>query len=146
MNRQPHWPLTLYYDGDCPLCAREIQLLRQHADAQRLCLVDISLNDFYPESVGLSREALQNRLHARFADGQWPMGHRPGCHAVELARSRSWPLGCATDLAGTAPFAGAGLPTVLPAAPTPKLAAPSGCQPALQERRMRGQQTTAIKH
>lgn len=74
MNKQPCWPLTLYYDGDCPLCAREIKLLRQRADAQRLCLVDISLNDFHPESVGHSRETLQNRLHARFADGQWVTG------------------------------------------------------------------------
>jgi len=74
MNKQPCWPLTLYYDGDCPLCAREIQLLRQRADVQRLCLVDIGLNDFHPESVGHSRETLQNRLHARFADGQWVTG------------------------------------------------------------------------
>lgn len=74
MNKQPCWPLTLYYDGDCPLCAREIKLLRQRADAQRLCLVDISLNDFHPESIGHSRETLQNRLHARFADGQWVTG------------------------------------------------------------------------
>ena len=74
MNMQPSWPLTLYYDGDCPLCAREIKLLRQRADVQRLCLVDISVNDFHPESVGHSRETLQNRLHARFADGQWVTG------------------------------------------------------------------------
>lgn len=74
MNKQPQWPLTLYYDGDCPLCAREIQLLRQRADVQRLCLVDIGLNDFHPESIGHSRETLQNRLHARFADGQWVTG------------------------------------------------------------------------
>ncbi|WP_339526500.1 thiol-disulfide oxidoreductase DCC family protein [Pseudomonas sp. EA_35y_Pfl2_R111] len=74
MNKQPCWPLTLYYDGDCPLCAREIQLLRQRADVQRLCLVDIGLDDFHLESVGHSRETLQNRLHARFADGQWVTG------------------------------------------------------------------------
>lgn len=74
MNKQPSWPLTLYYDGDCPLCAREIQLLRQHADVQRLCLVDISLRDFHAESIGLTQPALQNLLHARFADGQWVTG------------------------------------------------------------------------
>lgn len=74
MNKQPSWPLTLYYDGDCPLCAREIQLLRQHTDVQRLCLVDISLRDFHAESIGLTQPALQNLLHARFADGQWVTG------------------------------------------------------------------------
>ncbi len=74
MNMQPAWPLTLYYDGDCPLCAREVHTLRRHASVQRLCLVDISLSDFHPESIGHTRQTLQNRLHARFADGQWVTG------------------------------------------------------------------------
>ena len=38
---QPHWPLTLYHDGDCPLCAREIAWLRGNADPARLQLSDI---------------------------------------------------------------------------------------------------------
>lgn len=74
MSKQPHWPLTLYFDGDCPLCAREIQLLRRRADPQRLQLVDISVDDFNASAVGHSKEALQNRLHACFADGQWVTG------------------------------------------------------------------------
>ncbi|WP_443218115.1 thiol-disulfide oxidoreductase DCC family protein [Pseudomonas sp. MIL19] len=74
MNMQPHWPLTLYYDGDCPLCAREIQLLRKRASAERLSLVDISREDFQAETTGYSKEILQNRLHARFADGEWVTG------------------------------------------------------------------------
>lgn len=69
-----HWPLTLYYDGSCPLCAREIRLLRRHADAQRLRLVDISAADFAAQPLGRSRAELENRLHARFADGRWVTG------------------------------------------------------------------------
>ena len=57
MNMRPTWPLTLYYDGDCPLCAREIHTLRRHASVQRLCLVDISLSDFHPESIGHTRQS-----------------------------------------------------------------------------------------
>ncbi|MEA1606968.1 DUF393 domain-containing protein [Pseudomonas sp. T5W1] len=71
---QPHWPLTLYYDGDCPLCAREILLLRKRASSERLSLVDISREDFQAETTGYSKETLQNRLHARFADGEWVTG------------------------------------------------------------------------
>ena len=74
MNSQTRWPLTLYYDGSCPLCAREIRLLRRHADPQRLILVDISLANFHPESLGLSQQTLEDLLHARFADGQWLTG------------------------------------------------------------------------
>lgn len=74
MSNQPLWPLTLYFDGDCPLCAREIQLLRRRADEHRLNLVDISLGDFDPAAVGQSKQTLQNCLHARFANGQWVTG------------------------------------------------------------------------
>ncbi len=75
MNIKPVWPLTLYYDGDCPLCAREIRLLRQHAAGQeRLALVDISVPPFEASELGVPYQALQDRLHARFADGQWVTG------------------------------------------------------------------------
>lgn len=74
MIKQPNWPLTLYFDGECPLCAREISLLRKRASAERLTLVDISMDDFQAHATGHSKETLQNRLHAQFADGQWVTG------------------------------------------------------------------------
>ena len=54
MYKKEQWPLTLYFDGDCPLCAREIKLLRSHASAHsttdatqaRLQLVDMSEEGF----------------------------------------------------------------------------------------------------
>lgn len=74
MQNNPSWPLTLYYDGACPLCAREIRLLRRHASATRLQLVDIAAAGFDPAPLGLSQVQLQARLHARFADGRWVSG------------------------------------------------------------------------
>lgn len=74
MSHYPHWPLTLYYDGDCPLCAREIRFLSRHADTQRLLLIDIGSADFQADKVGIDSATLANRLHARFADGQWVTG------------------------------------------------------------------------
>ncbi|MFN3769496.1 MAG: thiol-disulfide oxidoreductase DCC family protein [Ectopseudomonas guguanensis] len=68
------WPLTLYFDGDCPLCAREIRLLRRHATPQRLLFVDISTEYFDPAPLGLSLAEMQARLHARWADGEWLLG------------------------------------------------------------------------
>jgi len=71
---QPLWPLTLYYDGDCPLCAREIAWLRRRADPSKLQLADIRASDFDSEALGYSMTQLQNLLHARFANGQWVTG------------------------------------------------------------------------
>ena len=74
MPASPCWPLTLYHDGSCPLCAREVKLLGRRASEARLHLVDISANDFDAESLGLDVETLGARLHGRFADGQWVTG------------------------------------------------------------------------
>lgn len=71
---QAHWPLTLYHDGNCPLCAREIRWLARSIDPARLQLVDISREDFAPEPLGRSLPQLQNLLHGRFADGHWVTG------------------------------------------------------------------------
>jgi len=68
----PKLPLTLYVDGACPLCAREIIWLRRHATPARLHLMDISAPGFVSESRSL--EQLRSKLHARSADGQWLTG------------------------------------------------------------------------
>lgn len=90
MYKKEQWPLTLYFDGDCPLCAREVKLLRSHAakhaathaathavadsTAQRLVLVDISDAAFDAQALGYTREQMESVLHARFNDGTWVMG------------------------------------------------------------------------
>lgn len=70
----PRWPLRLYYDGNCPLCAREITLLRRRSNEQRLLLIDISRPDFEPRSTPFELNQLQAVLHAQDADGRWLTG------------------------------------------------------------------------
>ena len=82
MYKKEPWPLTLYFDGDCPLCAREIKLLRAHATshaaahptAAKLQLVDISDEAFDAQALGFTREQMAFVLHARFDDGTWVTG------------------------------------------------------------------------
>jgi predicted DCC family thiol-disulfide oxidoreductase YuxK len=82
MYKKEQWPLTLYFDGDCPLCAREIKLLRSHALAHsttyatqaRLQLVDMSAEGFDAPAIGFTYEQMQSVLHARFGDGTWVTG------------------------------------------------------------------------
>ena len=64
---------TLFYDGKCPLCLREIRLLRRISDDQ-LQLVDVHELASPEQWPGLSREQLLQRLHllegnARFQTG-----------------------------------------------------------------------------
>ncbi|MGV8921422.1 MAG: thiol-disulfide oxidoreductase DCC family protein [Pseudomonas sp.] len=74
MYNSERWPLTLYYDGECPLCAREIKILRRRAIEARLLFVDISRSDFDANALGFTLKHMQSLLHGRFADGHWVAG------------------------------------------------------------------------
>lgn len=67
----PDEPLTVLYDGACPLCRREIAHLRGLAERRpdsALCFVDVSRDD---AGVGgdAERAALLARFHVQRADG-----------------------------------------------------------------------------
>lgn len=66
--------LEVFFDGDCPLCAREVAWLSARDRAGRLRFTDIAAPDFDPAAIGLDRAALMGRLHARTADGAWRTG------------------------------------------------------------------------
>ncbi|MFP8777109.1 thiol-disulfide oxidoreductase DCC family protein [Hydrogenophaga sp. RWCD_12] len=68
------YPLTLYYDGACPLCMAEMRnlMLRNERD-QRLRFVDIAAPGF-ETPAGVTKEALARLLHARSASGEWLRG------------------------------------------------------------------------
>lgn len=73
MNRTD-LPITLFVDGSCPLCAREVRLLRHHAQPADLRLIDISAASFTPNADGPDLAGLQNCLHALTARGEWHTG------------------------------------------------------------------------
>jgi len=68
-----NFPLTIYFDGSCPLCTREIQLLTGFDTQQQLRVVDCSAADFAPVE-GHARDAMMALIHARDAAGQWLIG------------------------------------------------------------------------
>lgn len=65
----PDWPLTLFYDGECPLCLREVSLFQRRNREERLILVDIAAPSAEP-LPGLTRTDMLHCLHAQFRDGQ----------------------------------------------------------------------------
>ena len=71
------YPIRIYFDQSCPLCAREMRILKQHDRHDRIELVDCSTNDFHDalaEQAGFSAQDFMTLIHARDADGRWLKG------------------------------------------------------------------------
>ena len=86
---------TLYYDGNCPLCLREIRALQKLRD-DGLQLVDV--HSYEPAPGEPTRESMLLRLHLRAADGSWLSGVDATVQAWSHTRSGflfrplRWPL------------------------------------------------------
>ncbi len=65
---------TVFFDGSCPLCAREIRHYRRLPGAEAIRWVDASRDASALESAGLDRDTAMRYLHAREADGGWAIG------------------------------------------------------------------------
>ena len=61
--------LTVYYDGGCPICRREIATYREARGADALEWVDVSRDDA-PLGPGLTREGAMARMHVRDEEGR----------------------------------------------------------------------------
>jgi len=73
MNTTPYAPLTVYYDGACPLCAAEIRTYRRCRGADALAWVDVS-QDGPADLGGLSRADARARFHVRDGAGRFASG------------------------------------------------------------------------
>ena len=61
-------PLTVFFDGSCPLCVREMAFYRKRESADKIRWIDVSSSEAeLPE--GLSRDELMARFHVAGADG-----------------------------------------------------------------------------
>ncbi|MGE0711062.1 MAG: thiol-disulfide oxidoreductase DCC family protein [Planctomycetota bacterium] len=68
------WSVEAFFDGACPLCLREVNLLRRLDRRGRLRWVDIAAPDFDAAAHGKTQEELMGRMHARLPDGAWVEG------------------------------------------------------------------------
>ena len=66
--------LTIFYDGFCPLCVREMTHLRRADKRGRMKLVDIQQPCFVQEYPHIDPDAARTILHADTADGTLLLG------------------------------------------------------------------------
>jgi predicted DCC family thiol-disulfide oxidoreductase YuxK len=60
----PSFPLQIFYDGACSICAAEMNIYRRKEHAGRLIFVDLNSPDFDPAPFGIAREAFMFEMHA----------------------------------------------------------------------------------
>ena len=67
-------PFEVFFDQQCPLCKREIDMIRRKDKRGRLRLVDISDPEFDAASTGKTLDELMQEIHGRYADGEVIVG------------------------------------------------------------------------
>ena len=66
----PTWEVRILFDGECPLCAREIDMLRRLDKGRgRVDFEDIAEPTFDASRYGLTQEEVMARIHAVLPDG-----------------------------------------------------------------------------
>jgi predicted DCC family thiol-disulfide oxidoreductase YuxK len=69
------YPLTIYYDASCPLCAAEMHTIKETDFENKLILVDCSADSFNePAFCPSTKAVMMERIHAIDAAGQWIKG------------------------------------------------------------------------
>lgn len=71
-TNQDQWQIKLLYDGDCPLCVREVNFLHQKdAGRGKVAFVNIADDNYSPEeNANIDYETAMNRIHAILPDGK----------------------------------------------------------------------------
>lgn len=69
------YEIEVFYDGECPLCRREISFLRQRDQGRgRIRFTDIADPAFRVVDDGITLDTLMAEIHGRLPDGEWVRG------------------------------------------------------------------------
>ncbi|MGL5795588.1 MAG: thiol-disulfide oxidoreductase DCC family protein [Waterburya sp.] len=71
LTNKSAWKIKLLYDGECPLCVREVNFLtKKDAGRKIIKFVDITELDYDPEdNANIDYATAMGRIHAILADG-----------------------------------------------------------------------------
>lgn len=90
--------LTIYYDGQCPLCQAEIEFLKMRNRENLLAFVDLADPSLDEDKHQISCSMALENIHGRLGDGGLLVGvpvfaeayRRAGLHALSWLLSRGW--------------------------------------------------------
>lgn len=87
-TEEPSWQFRVFFDADCPLCSKEIALIRRMDRGRgRVDLVDLSADDFDATDYGLEQSTIEARIHGMYPDGRVVEGVDV---FVEIYRALGW--------------------------------------------------------
>jgi hypothetical protein len=66
--------VEVFFDGECPLCTREIDMLRRHDKNSRVAFTDNAAPGFDPAPLGKTMDELMGHIHGRMGDGAFIEG------------------------------------------------------------------------
>lgn len=75
----------VFFDGDCPLCKREIDWLKKRDREHQIEFIDIAGPLFDASIYGKTYDELMAEIHGRTSDGQWVIGVEVFRHLYQAA-------------------------------------------------------------
>ena len=82
--------LTIYYDGHCPLCMQEMQLLKGYDNKKSILLVDLHYDNFSRDHPHINTSEAIRILHGQLDTGELLLGLDVTCKAWSLVGKHKW--------------------------------------------------------
>jgi len=82
--------IEVFFDGACPICSREMAMVRKLDRSQTIHCVDIASGDFDAIKEGLDVDAVSRHIHGRLGDGSIVTGVEVFRQVYGLLGFRRW--------------------------------------------------------
>lgn len=69
-----HYPMTIFHDGNCPICRFDMDNLKARNHEEKLAFIDVAAPEFDPTAYGMSQTDFITEIHAQCADGRFVKG------------------------------------------------------------------------